>query len=126
MLYTNNQPWDRYPNLTPEELFKVDQYVLKLRAGEAEEPADFYKIKKENTLLKAQMEALNTKGFEFAKATIEAFLKEMGLSGEAGGKLFEKMQVGNEELKKMIRELMANNQGSQMIVMPGGGIGGGA
>jgi hypothetical protein len=53
MLYTNNQPWDRYPNLTPEELFKVDQYVLKLRAGEAEEPADFYKIKKENTLLKA-------------------------------------------------------------------------
>jgi hypothetical protein len=49
----------------------------------------------------------------------------VGLSGEAGGKLFEKMQVGNEELKKMIRELMANNQGSQMIVMSGGGIGGG-
>lgn len=53
MLYTNNQPWDRYPNLTPEELFKVDQFVLKLKGGEAEEPADFYKLKKENTILKA-------------------------------------------------------------------------
>jgi hypothetical protein len=53
MLYTNNQPWDRYPGLTPEDLFKVDQFVLKLQAGQSEEPADFYKLKKENTVLKA-------------------------------------------------------------------------
>ncbi len=62
---------------------------MKLLAGEAEEPANFYKLKKENALLKAQLEALNTKGFEFAKATIEAFLKELGLTGGASGKLFE-------------------------------------
>jgi hypothetical protein len=53
LLYTNNTPWDRYKTLTPEQLFKVDQYVLKLQAGEAEDPADFYKLKKENTVLKA-------------------------------------------------------------------------
>ena len=53
MLYTNNTPWDRYKTLTPEQLFKVDQYVLKLQAGEAEDPADFYKLKKENMVLKA-------------------------------------------------------------------------
>lgn len=106
MLYTNNQPWDRYPSLTPEQLFKVDQYVLKLQAGAAEEPSDFYKLKKENTVLKAQLEALNSKGFEFAKATIDAFLKELGLGGDSG-KLFDKLHSGNEELKKMIRDLLS-------------------
>jgi hypothetical protein len=54
--------------------------------------------------LKAQLEALNTKGFDFAKASIEAFLKELGLGDS--GKLLEKLNSGNEELKKMIRELL--------------------
>jgi hypothetical protein len=79
--------------------------VLKLQAGEAEDPADFYKLKKENTVLKAQLEALNSKGFDFAKATIEGFLKELGIAGDSG-KLFDKLQSGNEELKRMIRELI--------------------
>ncbi len=48
MLYKNDQPNMRYKNLTPEQLFKVDQYVLKLLAGDTEEPADYYKLKKEN------------------------------------------------------------------------------
>ena len=48
MLYKTDQPNARYKNLTPEQLFKVDQYVLKLVAGDTEEPADFYKLKKEN------------------------------------------------------------------------------
>jgi hypothetical protein len=30
MLYSQNNPWERYPNLSKEELFKVDQFVLKL------------------------------------------------------------------------------------------------
>ena len=111
MMYSNSTPWDRYPNLTKEQQFSVDQYVLKLLAGEAEEPANFYKLKKENALLKAQLEALNTKGFEFAKATIEAFLQELGLTGGASGKLFELLSKGNEDLKKMIRDLI-NSQGS--------------
>ena len=121
LLYTNNTPWDRYKNLTPEQLFRVDQYVLKLQAGEAEDPSDFYKLKKENTVLKAQMEALNSKGFEFAKTTIEGFLKELGIGGDSG-KLFDKLQNGNEELKRMIRELMSqammagnNNSGAGMM-----------
>ena len=47
---------------------------------------------------------MNTKGFDFAKAQIEAFLKELGLGDS--GKLLEKLMSGNEELKKMVRELM--------------------
>ena len=66
-------------------------------------------MKKENTILKAQLEALNSKGFDFAKATIDAFLKEIGLGGGGeSGKLFENLKNGNEELKKLIRELVAN------------------
>ena len=104
MLYKTDQPNARYKNLTPEQLFKVDQYVLKLVAGDTEEPADFYKLKKENQVLKAQLDVLNTKGFDFAKVQIEAFLKEMGLGDSS--KFMEKLMTGNEELKKMLRDLM--------------------
>ncbi len=107
ILYTNNTPWNRFPDLTPEQLFRVDQYVMKLKTGETDDPGDFYKLKKENAMLRAQLEALNTKGFEFARTTIEAFLKELGLTGESGGKLFDKLREGNEDLKKMIQSLFS-------------------
>jgi hypothetical protein len=55
---------------------------------------------------------LNTKGFDFAKASIEAFLKELGLGDS--GKLLERLNSGNEELKKMIRELLTKG-----IMAPG-------
>ena len=117
MLYTNNTPWDRYPNLTPDELNKVDQFVMKLKSGEAEDPADFYKLKKENTVLKAQLEALNQKGFEHAKSLIDTLMKELGLGAgeDAGdGKLFNRLQSGNEEVKKLLKELV-QNQASMMM-----------
>ena len=106
MLYQTDQPQQRYKNLNPEQLFKVDQFVLKLMAGETEEPADFYKLKKENQILKAQLDILNTKGFDFAKAQVEAFLKELGLGDS--GKFMEKIMSGNEELKKMLRDMLAH------------------
>lgn len=119
MLYTNNTPWDRYPHLTPDELNKVDQYVMKLKSGEAEEPADFYKLKKENTVLKAQLEALNQKGFEHAKSLIDTLMKELGLgkdgeSAPGDGKLFDRLQSGNEEVKKMLKELVQNQANLMM------------
>lgn len=106
MLYTGI-PKDRYADLSDEHLFEVDQFVMRLKAGEPVTPGDCYELKKENSLLKAQLEALNTKGFEFARATIEAFLKELGLNGEDGGKLFEKLKEGNKELKQMIQNLFS-------------------
>ena len=39
----------------------------------------------------------------------------MGLGGGDSGKLFDKLNSGNEDLKKMIRDL-ANNQGSSISV----------
>lgn len=106
MLYTGI-PKDRYSDLSDEHLFEVDQFVMRLKSGEPVTPGDCYELKKENSLLKAQLEALNTKGFEFARATIEAFLKELGLNGEDGGKLFEKLKEGNKELKQMIQNLFS-------------------
>ena len=52
MMYKQD-PSGRYKGLTQEQIFKVDQYVMRLLAGESEEPADFYKLKKENQILKA-------------------------------------------------------------------------
>jgi chromosome segregation ATPase len=94
MLYTNNQPWNRFPDLTPDQLNKVDQFVMRMKSGDDADPADYLKLKQDYQVLKGQLEALNAKGFEFAKATIDAFMKEMGLSGgENGdtGRLFDRL-----------------------------------
>jgi hypothetical protein len=91
MMLSNNTPWDRYPDLNNEQLAHVDQYVLKLKAGEALEPSDLYEIKKENASLLAKLQALESKSLETAKATIDTLLKELGLKGGSSGSsnLFE-------------------------------------
>lgn len=45
--------------LSPEHQHRVDEFVGRLLRGEAAEPADVYRLRKENEKLKAQMEALN-------------------------------------------------------------------
>jgi hypothetical protein len=123
MMYGNNTPWDRHPDLNPEQLFKVDQYVIRLKSGETEEPSDFYKLKKENATLKAQLEALSSKNEETAKNLLNSILKELGLKGdnsEGSAKLFEKLQSGNEEVKKQINKLF-----DYIGSLPAGGSGGG-
>ena len=39
-------------------------YVINLLQGKAHEPADFYKLKKENEQLKTKLELLQNTGFE--------------------------------------------------------------
>ena len=52
---------------------------MKLLHGETEDHADFYKLKKENQNLKAQLEALSSKGFEFVKNQIGEYFKGKGV-----------------------------------------------
>jgi len=53
MMYQSNEtdPRLRYKNLSNEQLQTVDDYVVRLLQGNAHEPADFYKLKKENEQL---------------------------------------------------------------------------
>ena len=53
MMYKSNEtePALRYKGLTNEQLQSVDDYVIRLLQGTAHEPADFYKLKKENEQL---------------------------------------------------------------------------
>ena len=60
MMYKNSDPSERYNHLNEDQLLKVDQFVLRLTTGEAVDEAEFYKIKKENEILKERLEALNT------------------------------------------------------------------
>ena len=59
-MYKSNEtePALRYKNLTNEQLQSVDDYVIRLLQGTAHEPADFYKLKKENEQLHAKLELL--------------------------------------------------------------------
>ena len=62
--------------------------------------------------MKAQLEALNSKGYEFIKNQIEFFFKEKGIGGDS--KVLEKLLLDNEELRKMIKELLTNGLNSSM------------
>lgn len=73
-------PSQRYKDLTQEQIFKVDQFVLKLISGETEEPADYYKLKKENQNLKTQLKALDEKGFDLVRGQLELFFKDKEMS----------------------------------------------
>lgn len=66
MMYKSNEtdPRLRYKGLTDEQLQSVDDYVIRLLLGGAQEPADFYRLKKENETLKAKLELLQNTGFE--------------------------------------------------------------
>lgn len=66
MMYQSNEtdPRLRYKSLSNEQLQTVDDYVIRLLQGNAHEPADFYKIKKENEQLQAKLDMLQNTGFE--------------------------------------------------------------
>ena len=66
MMYKSNEtePALRYKGLTNEQLQSVDDFVIRLMQGTAQEPADFYKLKKENEHLKAKLDLLQNTGFE--------------------------------------------------------------
>lgn len=55
MLLNNNDPDHRYKkfNLNEEQVSRVDEFVLNLVNGMANEPSDFYALRKENEKLKA-------------------------------------------------------------------------
>lgn len=98
---------------------------MRLKTGESDEPGDFYKLKKENATLRAQLDALSTRGHEQAKALIEQFLKELGLTGDGkDGKLIQSLQAQNEDVKRMIRDLVSNIGNIQpgQFMTTGGGV----
>ena len=64
MMYKSTDPSERFKGLSQDQLMSVDQFVLRLLTGEASDPSDVYSLRRENESLKAQMEALNSKGFE--------------------------------------------------------------
>ncbi len=115
MMY-DTQPSSRYQGLTKEQVFIVDQFVMKLLAGEAETPAEFYQLKKENEELKAQLEALNSRGFDLIKSQIEYFFKEKGFGDTS--KQLEHVMRSNDELQRMVRDLLSKGLS---VAQPGAG-----
>jgi hypothetical protein len=100
MLSNCNTPGEREIRLglTKEQISIVDDFAQKLANGEAEMPADVYRLKKENEDLKRQMESLNNKGFDFIKGQLEGMIKNIS-GGVGGGSMsqeqFNKIQQDN-------------------------------
>jgi hypothetical protein len=85
MMYGSPDSGDRYKDLSKEQLFDLDVYVMRLKSGSQEEqPGDYYKIRKENDTLKAALDAMNTKGFDVISNKITQIFKEKKM-GDNGG-----------------------------------------
>ena len=54
----------------------VDQFVLRLLTGDASDPSDANQLRRENESLKAQMEALNSKGFDVISQQVKQIFKD--------------------------------------------------
>ena len=58
MLYKATDPTERFRGLTQDQIQMLDEYVLRLRTGEVEDPTEYNKIKKENIELKAKLDQI--------------------------------------------------------------------
>ena len=82
MMYQSNEtdPRLRYKSLSNDQLQAVDDYVIRLLQGSAHEPADFYKLKKENESLKAKLDLLQNTGFEQIMKQIQQQIQGLGVN----------------------------------------------
>ena len=110
MMFSCKTPDQRYQqfNLTPDQVARVDEFVWRLVNDEASEPADFYRLRKENEKLKAQVEALNDKGYDFVKGQLEVLFKDMAGAGGGGlsSEQFQKITADYAELKAKLDNLV--------------------
>ena len=63
MLYKNTDPVGRFSGLTSDQIQMLDEYVLRLRTGDVEDPTEYNKIKKENIELKAKLDQIMHGGY---------------------------------------------------------------
>lgn len=94
--------------------------MLRIQTGDAgADPSDTYALRRENESLKAQMEALNTKGFEVITQQVRQILggKQFGDNSQQLSKLI----ADNEELRIMIAKLFEKGIPTSGMVMPSGG-----
>lgn len=117
MIYKSNEtdPRLRYKGLSDEQLQSIDDYVIRLLQGSATEPADFYKLKKENEHLKAQLDMLQNTGFGEIQRQLQIQMTNLGgnsvnLGGTGGGNLSQdqlnKLMSDNEKLRQMVQKLL--------------------
>ena len=80
MYYQSNEtdPRLRYKNLSDEQLHKVDKYVLRLVAGNAQDPTDYYQLKKDYEQVKTELEILKNTGFESMRKWMSEQMSGLG------------------------------------------------
>lgn len=73
MMYKSNEtdPRLRYKGLSDDQLRSIDDYVVRLLQGNAHEPADFYKLKKDYEQLQAKLEMIQNTGFDALQKQIQ-------------------------------------------------------
>ena len=115
MMYKSNEtdPRARYKGLSNEQLQSIDDYVIRLLQGSAHEPADFYKLKKENETLKNQLETLQSTGFGTIMRNFSDQLNKLSaVGGGGGGNQISGVGLGQDQLSNLIQD---NKQLKDMV-----------
>ncbi len=114
MMYKSNEtdPRLRYKGVTEEQLQSIDDYVIRLLQGNAYEPADFYKLKKDNEQLQKNLDMLQNTGFAEMQRQMQNQMANLGGNfNQTGGSginqdQLTKLLTDNEKLRQMVEQLM--------------------
>ena len=119
-----------FADLSPAQHERLDEFVRQLRQNDpnALTGSQIYDLKKENDRLQAQMDILNSKGYDIIRHQLESFFKEKGAMFGSGGNNGDSGKLASQinELKTHISQMMNSGQfmggGSQNFVSSGGAI----
>ena len=67
---------EKYRDLTPEQVIRLNEFLIRLRQGEVEDEKSMYELMEENKALKKELEILQTKGYNVIKQQLEIFFRD--------------------------------------------------
>ena len=113
-ILSSMKPDEKYKDLTPDQLMRLNEFIIRLRSGDPEEDKSMYELIRENQDLKKELDILQNKGYNVIKQQLEAFFRDNKGTLFAGINLND--SNANQELTEEQKKFMANlkNQQDQM------------
>ena len=107
-IYGTMKSDEKYKDLTPEQLIRLNEFIIKLKGGDADEEKSMYELLRENQDLKKELDILQTKGYNVIKQQLEAFFRENKGTLFAGINFGDINNQGTQDLTEEQKKFMSN------------------
>jgi Ca2+-binding EF-hand superfamily protein len=111
-IYSGVPKDDKYKDLTPEQVYRLNEFLIKLRQGEVDDDKSMYDLIEENRSLKKELEILRTRGYDVIKQQLEAFFRDNKGSLFAGMN-FNDSKSNSQDMTEEQKKFMLNLQKQQ-------------